>query len=101
MPKVVVQTIVRETMDAPAAVKNGRHRAASHNNIGNSSAAGTTVFQGSWGSEIIIPVKKVSAASAVTPSMTSLRGDGLRTMETNPINSGANVTMASVLEVNQ
>ena len=88
-------------MNAPAAAKTGRQRAASHNNKGNSSALGTTVFQGSCGSEIIIPVIAASSASAVVPSMSSFRGGGSRTAAASPITSGATATMPTASEANQ
>src|SRR3974390_1157878 len=63
-----------ETRNAAAAAKAGRQRAATHNNIGNSSATGATVFQDSSGSEMEIPVMTASAARALAPSLSSLRG---------------------------
>src|SRR6266481_1978423 len=46
MLKVIVQTIVSETMNAAAAANPGRQRAASHSRIGNSRATGTIVCHG-------------------------------------------------------
>src|SRR5215472_2599247 len=103
MPKlnVVVQTMVRATMEAAAAAKNGLQRAASHSSNGNSRAASATIIQGSPGKKTINPLNAVSATSATTLSMISLRGVGSRKTETSPINSGATATMPVTLEVIQ
>src|SRR6516225_9666992 len=101
MPKMVVQTTAKDTMNAPVAAKNGRHRAASHNSIGNSRAPGTTVSQGSGGSEMMKPVITASKASAVPPSTSSLRGGGSRTAAAHPITSGATAIMPTTSEANQ
>src|SRR5215468_3334671 len=89
LPKMVVQTIVMETKNAPAAEKDGSQRAASHNRIGNSQVIGNTVSQSSRGSEMINAVVTASATSASTPSITSLNGGRRRTTEASPITSGA------------
>src|SRR5947209_1679251 len=101
MLNVVVQTIVRATMKAPAAAKTGLQRAASHSSNGNSRATTATITQGSRGKKIISPLNAASATSATTLSMISLRGGGSRTAETSPINSGATATMPGTLEVSQ
>src|SRR6516165_8949915 len=101
MPKTVVQTIVMETTNAPAAEKARRQRAASHKKIGNSHVIGNIVSQVSRGSEIINPVSTASAASANMPSMTSLRGDGRRTTAATPITSGATAMMPTKSDANQ
>src|SRR5271167_4847732 len=103
MPKlnVVVQTIVRATMNAAAAAKTGLQRAASHNSNGNIRAASATISQGSPGKKTIDPLNAVSAPSAKTLSKISIRGVGSRTAETSPINSGATATMPVTLEVIQ
>src|SRR5271154_6832568 len=90
---VVVQTIVRATMNAAAAEKTGLQRAASHSSNGNIRAASATINQGSPGKKIINPHNAVSATSAKTLSKISIRGVGSRTTETNPIISGATATM--------
>ena len=95
MPKVIAQTIVRDTMNAAAEAKTGRQRAASHSSSGKSSATGTTISHGSGGREIIIPVVANTAASATPPSMSSLRGGGARMAEVRPITTGATVMMPS------
>src|SRR5271167_582037 len=103
MPKlnVVVQTIVRATMNAAAPAKTGRQRVASHSSNGNIRAASATITHGSPGKKIINPLNAVSATSAKTLSKISIRGVGLRTAETSPINSGATATIPVTLEVIQ
>src|SRR5262245_8002098 len=100
MPKVIAQTIVRETMNAAAEAKTGWQRAASHSSNGNSMAIGTAVFQGTGGRKIMIPVIPATAASAATPSISSLRGGGLRTAAARPTISGAIVRMPSRSDAN-
>src|SRR5215831_17550639 len=101
MPKTVVQTIVTETMNAPAAAKTGRQRAASHNNIGDSQAIGTTVSQRSCDSEIITAVIPASVVSAAAPSTSSLLRGCWRSAAARPIRSGATATKPIVLDVTQ
>src|ERR1700743_1198718 len=101
MPKIVVQTIVSDTMNAPAAAKTGCPRAASHRNTGNSSAPGTTVCHGCSGSETMIPVIAANTANAPVPSTISLRGGGARMAAANPITTGATATMPTASEANQ
>src|SRR5262249_2854238 len=100
-PKIVVQTIVMETMKAPMAEKAGRQRAASQNKIGNSQVIGDSVSQGSRGSEMTSPVIITSVTSANVPSTTSLRGDGRRTTAASPITSGATAMMPIASDANQ
>src|SRR5215467_14337457 len=100
LPKMVVQTIVMETRNAPAAEKDGSQRAASHNNIGNSQVIGNTVSQSSRGSQMINVVVIASAASASAPSIISLSGGGRRTMAANPITSGATAMMPTASDAN-
>jgi hypothetical protein len=101
MPKIVVQTIVAETTNAPAAENAGRSRAASHNKIGNSQVIGNAVFQRSRGNKMINPVIAARATSAKIPSMTSLRGDGRRATAVSPIISGATAMMPTKSDANQ
>src|SRR5258706_563158 len=101
MPKVVVQTIVTETMNAAAAANTGRQRAASHSKIGNSRATGTMVCHGSGGSETMMTVITTNASSATTPSRISLAGGGLRRDSARPITSGATVMMPTASDANQ
>src|SRR6266853_4751528 len=101
MPKVIVQTIVSETMNAPAAASTGRQRAASHSRIGNSRATGTIVCHGFGGSETMMTVIAANATSATTPSMISLRGGGSRTAWARPMTSGATVMMPTASDANQ
>src|SRR5262249_7187924 len=101
MPKTAVDTTVMETRNTAAAAKTGRHRAASHNSIGNSKATGTTVSQDSCGRAIEIPVITASATSATAPSISSLRGGGCRTAAARPITRGATMTMPIASDANQ
>src|SRR5215469_13541895 len=101
MPKIVVQTIVLETTNAPAAENAGRSRAASHNKMGNSQVIGNTVSQNSRGRKMINTVITASAGSAKTPSMTSLRGDGRRATALSPITRGATAMMPMASDANQ
>ena len=82
-----------ETIKAPAALKTGCHRAASHNKIGNTSAAGTTVSQRLSGRETITALIAPSTASAARLSMASRHAGGRRSTEAIPITSGATETM--------
>ena len=88
-------------MKAAAAANTGRQRAAIHNRTGNSSAIGTTVVQGSGGSAMTMTLMTMSDASAMRPSMVSLRAGGSRAAEASPITSGAIVTMPSASDANQ
>jgi hypothetical protein len=85
---------------APAA-KTGRQRAASHNNMGNSSAPGTTVSQSCCGSEKTTPVIAASANRPAAPSICSLRGAGSRIAAENSITIGATVTTPTATPVHQ
>lgn len=101
MPIVVVQTIASVTMNAAAAANTGRQRDEIHSRIGNSSAIGRTVVQGSIGNAIAMTLMTTSNASAVRPSIVSLGLGGSRAAEASPITSGAIVTMPSASEANQ
>src|SRR6266481_8005577 len=101
MSKVIVQTIVSETMNAAAATNPGRQRAASHSRIGNSRATGTIVCHGFGGIETMITVSAANPASAATPSMISWRGGGSRTASARPMTSGATVMMPTASDANQ
>src|SRR5215472_14568314 len=90
-----------DTIKAPAAAKTVRHRAASHNSIGNSHATGTTVSQRSCDNEIIIAVIPASVVSAATPSTSSLLGGRWRSTVAKPISSGATAMKPIVLEATQ
>src|SRR6516162_6154802 len=98
---MVVQTIVMETKNAPAAEKDGSQRAASHKKIGNSQVIGNTVSESSRGSEMINAVVTASATSASIPSITSLNGGRRRTTEASPITSGATAMMPTTSDANQ
>src|SRR5215472_3990305 len=101
MLKTVVQTIVTDTMNAPAAANTGRQRAASHNNIGDSQAIGTTVSQRSCDSEIITAVIPASVVSAAAPSTSSLLCGRWRRAAASPISSGATAMKPIVLDATQ
>src|SRR6266851_9456468 len=91
MPKVVVQTIERLTMNAAAAAKTGRQRAASHNSGANNTATGPTVAKSSDCRKIANPLTSASAATAEAPSASSLSGGRSRQAAANSINSGVTV----------
>ena len=101
MPKIVVQTIVTETMNTPAAVKTGRLLAASHSNIGNSSAPGTTVCQGSFGSKMITAVVAARSARTKKLSMSTWPRGGSRTAAAIPIKTDAMARMPRASDANQ
>src|SRR5262249_44360397 len=101
MPKIVVQTITAETINAATAAKTGRQRAASHNNTENSQATGTTVSQRSCDSEIITPVIAASVVSATAPSTSSPRRGHWRREAASPISSGATAMKPIVLAATQ
>src|SRR5713226_7438882 len=102
MPKVIVQTVVSETMNAAAAANTGWQRAVSHSRIGSSRAAGRTVCHGSGGSKTMMTViTTANATSATTPSKISLRGGGSRRALARPIASGATVMMPTASDANQ
>src|SRR5499425_989242 len=101
MLKTVVQTIVTDTMNAPAAANTGRQRAASHNNIGDSQAIGTTVSQRSCDSEIITAVIPSSIARTASPSTNSRLRGHCREAAASPIRSGATAIKPIVLDVTQ
>src|SRR6266852_7839359 len=101
MPKVIVQTIVSETMNAAAAANTGWQRAVIHSRIGNSRATGSIVSHGSGGSETMVTVNTANATSATTPSRISLAGGGSRRALARLITSGATVTMPTASDANQ
>src|SRR6266480_1289494 len=88
MPKVVVQTIERLTMNAAAAAKTGRQRAASHNSGANNTATGPTVANSSDRRKIANPLTSASAVTAKAPSTSS-------------ISSGATVIIPNPSDANQ
>src|SRR5215472_8716934 len=101
MPRTVVQTIVIDTINAPAAAKTVPQRAASHNSIGNSQATGTTVSQRSCDSEIITVVIPASVMSAAIPSRSSLLRGCWRSAAASPISNGATAMKPIVLDATQ
>src|SRR6516225_67752 len=101
MWKTVVQTIVMDTINAPAAAKTVLQRAASHNSIGNSQATGTTVSQRCCDNEIMTAVIPASVVSAATPSTNSLLRGCWRRAAESPIRSGATAIKPIVLDATQ
>src|SRR3974390_2127992 len=101
MPKVVVQTIERLTMNAAAAAKTGRQRAASHNSGANSTATGPTLAKSSERRKMARPLASASAATASAPSTSSLSGGRSREADVSSISRGATVIIPSASEANQ
>src|SRR5262249_53645211 len=101
MPRIVVNTIVIETTNAPAAENAGRARAASNAKTGNSQVIGNTVSQSLRGSEMISPVTNAITRTPNVPPMTSSHGDGRRTTAATPITSGATAMMPIKSDANQ
>ncbi len=91
MPKVVVQTIERLTMNAAAEAKTGRQRAASHSSGANNTATGPTVAKRSDRRKMATPLTRASAATAKAPSTSSLTGGRSREAEPSSISIGATV----------
>src|SRR5690348_12260290 len=101
MPKVVVQTMERLTMNAAAAAKTGWQRAASHNRGANKTATGPTFASRSERRKIARALASASTATVNTPSANSL-GDGRsRKAEASSISNGATVMIPSPSETNQ
>src|SRR5580692_7011577 len=101
MPKVVVQTIERLTINAAAAAKTGRQRAASHNSGANNTATGPTVANSSDRRKMANPLTSARAATANAPSTSSLRGGRSREAEASSISNGATVIIPSPSDANQ
>src|SRR3984893_15619210 len=101
MPKVVVQTIERLTMNAAAAAKTGRQRAASHNSGGNKPATGPTLANRSDCRKIASTLPSASATTVKAPSTSSLQGGRSREAEASSISNGATVMIPRPSEANQ
>src|SRR5271169_4373243 len=101
MPKVVVQTIETLTMNAAAAAKTGRQRAATHNRGANNMATGPIVARSSERENIASPLASASAATARAPSTSSVRDGRSREADASSINNGATVIIPSASETNQ
>ena len=101
MPKVVVQTIERLTMNAAAAAKTGRQRAASHSSGTNNTATGPTVAKSSDRRKMASPLTRASATTANAPSITSLNDGRSREAEASSISNGATVMIPSPSDANQ
>src|SRR5262245_20864150 len=101
MPKVVVQTIERLTMNAAAAAKTGRQRAASHNSGANSTAAGPTVAKSSDRRKMASTLTRASAATANMPSTSSPSDGRSREAAASSISNGATVIIPSPSDANQ
>src|SRR6478736_2038878 len=101
MPKVVVQTIERLTMNAAAAAKTGWQRAASQSSGANNTATGPMVAKSSERSKIARPLTSASAVTAKAPSTSSLSDGRSREAEASSISSGATVIIPSPSDANQ
>src|SRR5437763_11002893 len=101
MPKVVVQTIERLTMNAAAAAKAGRQRAASHNSGANNTATGPTFAKSSDCRKIASPLASASAATVKVPSISSARGGRSRETDASSISNGATVMIPNPSDANQ
>src|SRR5947209_17531765 len=101
MPKVVVQTIETLTMNAAAAAKTGRQRAASHSSGANNTATGPTVAKSSDRRKMASPLTSASAATAKAPSTSSLVEGRARAAEASSISNGATVIIHSPSEAHQ
>src|ERR1700724_3265175 len=101
MPKVVVQTIERLTMNAAAAAKTGRQRAASHNSGANNTATGPTLANSSDCRKIASPLASASAATVKAPSTSSPQGGRSREAEASSISNGATVMIPRPSDANQ
>jgi|ERR1700686_2211848 hypothetical protein len=101
MPKVVVQTIERLTMNAAAAAKTGWQRAASHSSGANITATGPTVAKSSDCRKIANPLTRASAATARAPSTSSLSDGRSREAQPSSISNGATVIIPSPSDANQ
>src|SRR6476661_834273 len=101
MPKVVVQTIERLTMNAAAAAKTGRQRAASHSSGANNTATGPMVSKSSDRRKIASPLTRANAATTKAPSTSSLSDGRSREAEPSSISKGATVIIPSPSDANQ
>src|ERR1700720_1753885 len=101
MPKVVVQTMQRLTMNAAAAAKTGRQRAASHSSGANNTATGPTVAKSSDCRKMASPLTMANAATAKAPSTSSLSDGRSREAEASSINNGATVIIPNPSDANQ
>src|SRR6516165_10169294 len=101
MPKVVVQTIDRLTMNAAPAAKTGRHRAASQSIGANNTATGPTFASSSDRRKIASPLTSASAATVKTPSAISPSGGRSRLAQASSIKTGATVMIPRPSEANQ
>src|SRR5260221_10638862 len=88
-------------MTAAPAAKPGRKRAASHNSGANNTATGPTVAKSSDRRKIASPLTSASAATAKTPSTSSLTGGRSREAEASSISNGATVIIPSPSDANQ
>src|ERR1700748_2222318 len=100
MLKVVVQTIETLTMNAVAAAKTGRQRAATHNKGANNTATAPTVAKSSERENIASPLASASAATAKVPSTISLKGGRSRQADDSSMSNGATVMIPNASEAN-
>src|SRR5215469_6702057 len=101
MPKVVVQTMERLMINAAAAAKTGRQRAASQSSGANNTATGPTFAKSSDCRKMASPLARASATTAKAPSTSSLNGGRSREAEASSIISGATVIIPSPSDANQ
>src|SRR2546427_12734273 len=101
MPKVAVQTIERLTMNAAAAAKTGRQRAASQSNGANNTATGPTFANRSDCTKIANPLARASATTVKAPSTSSLSDGRSREAEPSSISKGATVIIPSPSDASQ
>src|SRR5579872_2211485 len=101
MSKVVVQTMDRLTMNAAAAAKTGRQRAANHKSGANNTATGPTVASSSDRRKMANPLASASATTARPPSTSSFAGGRSREAGASSISSGATAMIPRPSEANQ
>src|ERR1700721_719324 len=101
MPKVVVHTIEMLTINAAAAAKTGRQRAASHSSGANNTATGPTVAKSSDCMEMASPLTRASAATAKAPSTNSVSEGRSCEAAASSISNGATVIIPSPSDANQ
>src|SRR6266446_5333263 len=101
MPKVVVQTIERLTINPAADAKTGRQRAASHSSGANNTATAPTGAKSSDRRKIASPLTRASAGTAKAPSTSSLSDGRSREAEPSSISRGATVIIPSPSDANQ
>src|SRR5262249_4341187 len=100
-PKVIVQTMVRPTMNAPAAANTGRQCAAGKSSKGKIKANGRIVNQYTVEKPNPIALTRTSARSDESPSRSSGIFGGSAKLRASPITNGATKTTPRASDVNQ